>query len=314
MGGTRVWRRWRSAIASGAMGLLIGGVTAAPAWAAGSDPGAEYVALGDSFQSGEGVGDYLSPTDTPGNRCHRSPHAYPQRLVDGREVPSVPSTVVLAACSGATISDLPSQLNHLGTATKLVTLGIGGNDMGFANVLSSCIASTLLAALSPFSATNCQVKYEDQVERSFAALIGSGRLRQAYRTVRERAPFARVLVVTYPRFYAKEGERRRLLSGYCSGVHTADQQWINATIRRLDDAIIDAADSVRFEVVDVYDTPQGHELCGRSRQHFLNGIRWLAPVESYHPTGYGHRLIAEAITRHLRASNPSLNLAAGVVP
>ena len=48
----------------------------------GGAPLTNYVALGDSYQSGEGAGDYLAGTDTDANKCHRSVHAYPQRLVD----------------------------------------------------------------------------------------------------------------------------------------------------------------------------------------------------------------------------------------
>lgn len=48
----------------------------------GNAPLTRYVAIGDSFLSGEGAYDYLPLTDTEGNRCHRSAHAYPKRLVD----------------------------------------------------------------------------------------------------------------------------------------------------------------------------------------------------------------------------------------
>ena len=39
-----------------------------------------YAALGDSYSSGEGSGQYAAGTDSPANRCHRSAFAYPERI------------------------------------------------------------------------------------------------------------------------------------------------------------------------------------------------------------------------------------------
>ncbi len=119
----------------------------------GNAPLTQYVALGDSFQSGEGAGAYLPLTDVNGNKCHRSAYAYPRRLVDAGVVTL---NLDFGACSGAVINDLAvsynpnqppytdgiAQLDRLSSSTKLVTLGIGGNDMKFAEVLESCVKGT----------------------------------------------------------------------------------------------------------------------------------------------------------------------------
>ncbi|QQQ80211.1 PxKF domain-containing protein [Saccharothrix sp. 6-C] len=282
---------------------------------AGGAPLTDYVALGDSFQSGEGAGDYIAPTDSGANHCHRSTHAYPRQLLD-RGV--VHLTLDFGACSGAVINDLSvtsspdrppyndgiAQLDRLGPSTKLVTIGIGGNDMQFSDILSGCILNTVLDRLNPFSDTSCQQRYADQLERNFTALVGGGRLRDIYQELRERAPFARIVVVTYPRFYVNGGAGNRYTDDYCAGVRRTDQRWINAGIRRLDDAIRDAAGRLGLQVVDIYDAPEGRELCGANNDHLLNGIRPLNRVESYHPNQTGHTIITDHVARALVSLPP----------
>jgi PKD repeat protein/lysophospholipase L1-like esterase len=281
----------------------------------GGAPLTDYVALGDSYQSGEGAGGYIPPTDTDWNKCHRSVYGYPRRLVDQGVVDL---RLDFGACSGAVINDLSvssaldrppytdgiSQLGRLGRSTKLVTIGIGGNDMKFSDILTGCIGSTLLDRINPFSDTSCQEKYGDDLERNYAALVDGGRLKAIYEKVREQAPFARIVVVTYPRFYVDGGSGNSWTDDYCAGLRRTDQRWVNAGIRRLDDAITGAAGRLGLQVVDIYDTPQGHELCGASDTHFLNGVKILAKVESYHPNAYGHQLIADAVAAQLRALPP----------
>lgn len=132
-----------------------------------------YVALGDSFSSGEGAavppvtkssdGNFFSGTDTSDNRCHRSRNSYPA-LLQGKDSPPV---FEFHACSGALLSQMtnqlgrdrtqthdkysgqweePAQLDHIALATglpnqnvDLVTLSIGGNDAGFVEALEECI-------------------------------------------------------------------------------------------------------------------------------------------------------------------------------
>ncbi|WP_229905690.1 SGNH/GDSL hydrolase family protein [Lentzea cavernae] len=86
----------------------------------------EYVALGDSYASGAGAGSYVDGS------CRRSANAHP--ALRGREFASFK----FVACSGATTKSLRPQLRALTPATTLVTITIGGNDLGFADVLTTC--------------------------------------------------------------------------------------------------------------------------------------------------------------------------------
>jgi len=89
-----------------------------------------YAALGDSYSSGVGAGDYS------GGSCDRSAHAYAQQWADTH----APSSFSFLACSGATTTDvINGQVSALSLATTLVSITIGGNDAGFSSVMQTCV-------------------------------------------------------------------------------------------------------------------------------------------------------------------------------
>ena len=99
-----------------------------------------YVALGDSYAAGEGTNDYFGETSIGEDSCHRSPLAYASLLG------AVESANQFRACSGATINNLnnlykgePPQPVALSTNTDLVTLSVGGDDIGFSSVVQKCV-------------------------------------------------------------------------------------------------------------------------------------------------------------------------------
>ena len=89
-----------------------------------------YVALGDSYSSGVGTRSYLDD----GTSCQRSTYAYPSLVAAAQGY-----ALNFRACSGAKIADVTtSQLGALSSATRYVTISVGGNDAGFAGVLTEC--------------------------------------------------------------------------------------------------------------------------------------------------------------------------------
>jgi lysophospholipase L1-like esterase len=103
-----------------------------------------YVALGDSYSSGEGDAKYLPGTNVSTDHCHRSTYAYPMLLNHDQNLGSLD----FVSCSGAitdnyfntnTGNNEPAQSQALSAATQYVTLTFGGNDVGFSDVLSKCI-------------------------------------------------------------------------------------------------------------------------------------------------------------------------------
>ena len=99
---------------------------AEPSYAAGES----YVALGDSYSSGTGTRSYIAD----GTECLRSTYAYASLTAAAKGY-----SLNFRACSGAVVADVTStQLSALGTGTRYVTISVGGNDAGFADVLTEC--------------------------------------------------------------------------------------------------------------------------------------------------------------------------------
>jgi hypothetical protein len=116
-------------------------------------PRLNYVALGDSYSSGEGNPPYSADSGSKGDYCHRSAQAYPEVL--SSQLPN--SQLRFYACSGATTSHIltdrryteNAQIGRSGVdrSANLVTITLGGNDAGFSDVLSACILQSVNATL-----------------------------------------------------------------------------------------------------------------------------------------------------------------------
>ena len=106
---------------------------------AGAASAEQYAALGDSYSSGVGTGSY-----TLDSACKRSVYAYPYLVAQKR----ANTSLTFVACSGAKTSDLlANQLSAVTSTTSIVTLTIGGNDIGFADLIYRCTLSDCSSAL-----------------------------------------------------------------------------------------------------------------------------------------------------------------------
>lgn len=265
-----------------------------------------YVALGDSFQSGEGAYDYLPGTDIDGvNECHRSANAYPELLVD-RGVVNL--TLDFRACSGAVIANLYAgtppdgpqwnespQIGALNADTKLVTVGVVGNDLGIAPILDSCAYGVLILWGRP-----CYSDHGDEISAALESLQSGtihDDLLRLYHRIREEAPFARVIVVFYPRFLPTDEagytETHWLGFSTCQLIPWVDGAWINSSEKKADELIGDVAAEAGFDYVNMIDAFDGHDAC--STKPAANGIVDGGASESFHPNAYGHTLMADRV-------------------
>ncbi len=143
-----------SQLCSWSLAIALSGLCAAPA-AAGPIPNplnGYYTAMGDSFSSGEGAGAYFSDTNIAGtNQCHRSVYSWPSLVA--ANFGATGSYFRSTACSGAIVADVryalavsgegqwnegPQIYGSLSDEVKLVTISIGGNDIGFGEILRRC--------------------------------------------------------------------------------------------------------------------------------------------------------------------------------
>lgn len=248
-----VWRR--TAACLGAVLLCLLGAT--PAQAAGPS----YVALGDSYSSGTGTRTYLSD----GTTCQRSVYGYPSLLAASKGY-----TLNFRACSGATTANVSTlQLSALGTSTAYVSLSVGGNDAGFADVLTTCA--------QPAWASNCNAA----IDRAQAIINTQlpARLTSLYAAIRSRAPQATVVVAGYPRIF--NGEDCNAFTWFSPTEETR----LNATADLLNSRISTAAAAAGFGFATPTSAFVGHAVC--DDVEWINGLSSPA-AESYHPNRPGH--------------------------
>ena len=242
------------ASAACAVSLSAAAITAAttPAYASSTN----YVAMGDSYSSGNGAGSY------DGSSCERSSNAYASKWAAAHS----PASFSFVACSGATTADVRNnQLSALNASTTLASITIGGNDAGFSNVMQTCVLS---------SDSTC-VSAVNSAENTMRTTL-PGSLSSLYSAMRAKAPSARFVVLDYPHLY--------IITSFCVGLSNTKRNALNAAADVLDGVISTAASNAGFTFADVRDQFKGHELC--SGDNWLNSVTW--PIgDSYHPTALG---------------------------
>lgn len=226
-----------------------------------SGAAAPYVALGDSYSSGVGTRTYIND----GTSCQRSVYAYPSLIAAARGY-----ALNFRACSGAKVSDVTSgQLSALSTATKYVTISVGGNDAGFSNVITEC-AEPAWASDCAGAVTTAQNYIKNTLPGSLSTL---------YASIKSKAPNAKVVVVGYPRIF--NGEDCNALTWFSPD----DESRLNATADLIDSKTAAAASAKGFAFVNPVAKFTGHAVCADTE--WLNGLS--NPIsDSYHPNKLGH--------------------------
>jgi lysophospholipase L1-like esterase len=232
-------------------------ISAAPAGAAAPS----YVALGDSYSSGVGTRSYLAD----GTSCLRSVYAYPSLIASAKGY-----TLNFRACSGAKIPDVTStQLSALTASTSYVTISVGGNDAGFANVLTTCAQPAWLS--------NCNGAVDGA--QAYIRNTLPAALTTLYAAIRARAPQAKVTVVGYPRIF--NGEDCNLLTWFSP----TEESRLNATADLINATTAARASAAGFTFANPTSRFVGHAVC--DSPEWLNGLS--NPItESFHPNRSGH--------------------------
>ena len=283
-----------------------------------------YVALGDSYSAGEGLKPFISDTvdvDEGGDRCHRSEEAYPLRLIFEPSVTFGPSvTVDFRACSGAKLENMYESVqthgamsvlsglqasDHLGEDVGLVTLNMGGNDVGFSKVLTFCAGLRRRYCIDdPFQGAVSLETWADNALQEVAA-----ELTAAYSRLRADAPNARIVVVGYPNLFSEQPTRASRCILYAALFGTRERQDLNKLALRFNRLIEDTAIAAGLEFVDISHVFAGHESCGRDGawlQFLGEDLRFQDG--NFHPNKTGQRMIARTVACYLTiAEAPDLS-------
>lgn len=307
-----------------------------------------YIGLGDSYTSGEGAFDYLEGTDTADNMCHLSAHAYPFLLTHDLFSSAGGHSV---ACSGAVINDVGSiSGNYRGQVRGVVslqeleqsksqllesveanflpgyiaqqrfvarwqplvtTVSVGGDDIGFGDIVVNCVEPHL--GRHP-SDNTCYNTYEDRVEVLNLIDRTVPRWTALYSRLKHEAPETQLYVIGYPQVVYDAGP-------CAANVHLNKNElaFAESVVDYLNQDIRKAALGAGVTYVDISQAFKGHRLCEAAGYDVaVNGLTAGSDVgplgtkvfgkESYHPNALGQSLIEQAIlkqTHNLVGANPA---------
>lgn len=298
----------------------------------------QYLALGDSFASGEGAYQYKALTDTTENKCHLSQRSYPYLISSTLGFGQYESV----ACSGAKIEDfLRDDEEYRGQAEdgkklierdleeivnsllpgyvrqkefigryqpKIVTLSAAGNDIKFKDKIARCLDTD-----------TCYSSYEDRLEIVDEINWQFPRLVDLYTQIKNTGdPRAKIYVIGYPQI-ADPG-------GNCAAnVHLnhAELTFANQLVSYLNSVVKTAAANAGVAYVDAEEALAGHRFCetdswdvavnGLTIGNDIANIPFVhGPIgnESYHPNALGQSLLKAKIleqTSNFTLDMPQLN-------
>jgi lysophospholipase L1-like esterase len=282
----------RSALLALLTAITIVAAEAVAGAASAAAPTGRYVALGDSYTSGP-----LIPTQVDLN-CVRSNRNYP--ALTASAIGS--SAFVDVSCGGATTGDIlnpgdgtlgiavPAQLDAVTAATALVTIGIGGNDIGFSDIITTCAEDSVD---SPFG-TPCKNRYTaggtDQLQARIAAT--APKVAAVLQSVRAKAPNARVVVVGYPAILPDTGYGCWPVVPIAYG----DVPYLRGVEKSLNAMLANTAAANGARFVDTYTPSIGHDACRGSSTRWVEGLVPATSAAPFHPNAAGERGMATAVT------------------
>ncbi|MFF9278956.1 SGNH/GDSL hydrolase family protein [Streptomyces griseosporeus] len=309
--------RTRLALLGSTAALAAGAL--APAQFAGAQPAAaadehQWVALGDSYTAGviRAAGNTF---ELPRDGCERTDRSYPQ-VIDRDLFGLFELTNV--SCGAATIENVtdtaqhpigrhlpplsedpdypfpavPPQSEAVGPDTDVITVGAGGNTLGFADILMKCPE---LGGESDGKGTPCK----DALGAGIPARLK--KVRQEYdrmlTVLHERAPHAKIIAVGYPTIVPKDTSKCSYGDLTQFGTITqGDLDWLRKDVLEpLNKAIDDSTgtqDAAGF--VDLYTSSQYHSVCDDSK--WVEGFVTLPDQLSFvHPNALGHRNAADHV-------------------
>jgi hypothetical protein len=268
-------------------------------------PPDNYVALGDSYTAGP----LITPQDPAIPGCIRSEANYPNLVAPDLGLPAFRDV----SCSGAETEDMfatqdvdpdpdnPPQLNALDRSTKIVTLGIGGNDIGFTSIAETCVQ---LAIQSRLQGSPCKDHFTaggtDQIGDRIATMAQD--LDRVLVAIHTKSPSAKIFVVGYPAILPES----TTLFAACQPtmpIAAGDVPYLRDNVeKRLNDTIhyVTAGKGQRY--VDTYTPSIGHDACQPP------ALRWVEPLVPgsdsalVHPNRLGMIGTADAVEAAMRAA------------
>jgi lysophospholipase L1-like esterase len=248
-----------------------------------------WVGLGDSFAAGPLIPNQtLSPLG-----CLRSDNNYARK-----SAAQLGYTLTDASCSGAKSDHMtqsqstdagtnPPQFDALTSTTDVVTVQVGGNDIGFSEILQNCVT------VNPFD--GCKDEYVvngvDEISQRIANT--APKIAAVLQGVHTRSPAARVYVVNYAAILPHTGS-----FGCWPQVPLAfsDVSWLRSKQQELNAMLATQSAANGATIVNDYTASIGHDACKST------SVRWVEPLvpgnaaAPFHPNANGMTGIAGVVT------------------
>jgi lysophospholipase L1-like esterase len=297
-----------AAMIAGAVAACPGNASATSSTRTRADAAAhvyrDYVALGDSYTSSDGYAlNGLPSTRYVPLGCAQATSDYPHQVAQLLHVAQFTD----ASCGGATTKDFthpqsvaigsnPPQFSRLTKRTDLVTMGIGGNDVGLVALATSCLEAGL-------TGSSCQqantVDGVDQVAKKIKATRKV--IVAAINGIHERSPHARVIVVNYLDAVPNDGKG---CYPYIP-VKNSDMAWFTARYKQMNRMLDQAAHRAHAQLADTYTPTIGHDICQSPTVRYVDiGGPSLNPIGSVaaplHPDQAGANAQAAIVYARIR--------------
>ncbi|SEL68020.1 GDSL-type esterase/lipase family protein [Streptacidiphilus jiangxiensis] len=326
------------------------------AHATGGTGPAAVVSMGDSYISGEAGRWQGNSDDTSGSRdgtdrayvggsydptvVYGPTYASGCDRSDTAEINSAPglnATRFNIACSGATTANVlrasdggqsfkgeapqADQLARIAASNNVqtVVLSIGGNDLGFTSVITSCVEDYELWY------SYCNGSQQQKIAAALpGAMAGVGKAIDSVNAAMASDGYApgsyRIILQSYPSPIPRSSENRYSESGWARTstggcpFWDGDSDWARDTlIPEISSALRNVADAKGVQFLDLENALQGHEVCSTSTQlatptqapsaatsewaRFLTtGMTQGTEQESFHPNAYGEQALGHCLS------------------
>jgi lysophospholipase L1-like esterase len=268
--------------------VVLASISGALTVGAAGASAANWAGLGDSYAAGPLIpAQQLNPLG-----CLRSDHnfAHLAAAALGRSLADF-------SCSGAKTDDMtasqnvtpgpnPPQFNALTSDTQIVTLQIGGNDIGFTSILQNC------ATANPF-AHPCRDRYVVNGHDTLAEKIAATapKVAAVLQGIHARSSQARVFVVNYAAILPETGVGcwPQVPVGF------SDVAYLRSVEKNLNAMLAQQAAANDARIVDDYTASIGRDACKSP------STRWVEPLvpanlaAPFHPNARGEAGIAAVV-------------------
>ncbi|QDF15404.1 esterase [Gordonia phage Mollymur] len=251
----------------------------------------DYVALGDSRAATPSYSSLWTSSDG----CARTPAAYPEALAKTLGADLTSKACVAARTENVTTNPQltlrgfrPPQVRALSADTDLVTLSIGGNDIGWYALIESCFPRAI--------GTDARCREDARVASRISSALATlpAKLDRTLTSVGDRAPNAEIVLVGHGGYYGSTGCAAEVTAS------DADLAYIDGFFDRFNAVLSSAADRAGATFVDVAGPAKGHDACAGSQAWFRGNVRDTSqPWQNRHPTPLGSTAMAELIAAAL---------------